>query len=82
MTTKIEIIAELKLANPIIYVGDNEQGYTELNAKEYEAQISQWADNRLEYEAKLLEESKPLTLTEKLDSVGVTIAELKKALGL
>ena len=45
MTTKSEIIAQLKNKYPTLKVGDDERGYTDLNSAEYEAQIAEWADN-------------------------------------
>ena len=52
MTTKAEMIAIIKAENPTLQVGDDEQGYTQLAAADYEAQIAQWADARLAKEAK------------------------------
>lgn len=47
MTTKTEMIAIIKAENPTLQIGDDEQGYTQLNAAEYEARVSEWADSRL-----------------------------------
>ena len=47
MTTKIEMIEIIKAENPTLRIGDDEQGYTDLAPADYEAQIEQWADNRL-----------------------------------
>jgi hypothetical protein len=52
MTTKAEAIAALKIEHPTLRVGDDEQGYTDLSAAEYEATIEAWADNVLADEAK------------------------------
>jgi len=52
MTTKNEMIEIIKAENPTIQVGDDEQGYTQLSATDYEAQIAQWANGRLAKEAK------------------------------
>lgn len=52
MTTKTEMISIIKQENPTLRVGDDERGYTLLSEIDYEAQISQWADNRLAKEAK------------------------------
>ena len=41
--TKNQLIAQLKKDNPILREGSEEQGYTELNAAEYEARIVEWA---------------------------------------
>ena len=47
MTTKEEMIAIIKSENPTLQIGDDEQGYTQLNAAEYEARVLEWADSRL-----------------------------------
>ena len=47
MTTKTEMIAIIKAENPTLQIGDDEQGYTQLNAAEYEARVSEWVDSRL-----------------------------------
>ena len=52
MTTKTEMIAIIKAENPTLKVGTEENGYTELTGADYEAQIAEWADNRLAKEAK------------------------------
>ena len=41
------MIAIIKAENPTLQIGDDEQGYTQLNAAEYEAKIAEWADSRL-----------------------------------
>ena len=51
MTTKLEYIASLKLENPTLRIGDNEKGYKTLSSAEYDAKISEWADNRVKEEA-------------------------------
>jgi hypothetical protein len=55
MTTKAEMIAIIKAENPTLQLGDDEQGYKDLSAKAYEAQIAEWADARLAKEAQILE---------------------------
>ena len=78
MTTKAEYIAQLKLENPTLKVGSDEAGYTQLTPAEYEAQIAEWAENKV-----LADMPKPEpTVAEKLESVGLSIPELKAALGL
>ena len=57
MTTKLEIMAELKAEYPTLRAGDDEQGYTDLSLADYEATLSKWADNRLADEAKLAQEA-------------------------
>jgi hypothetical protein len=81
MTTKAEMIALLKNENPTLQVGDDERGYTDLTDEDYEAQIEQWAENRLEKEAKLaqeqsLEETK-LNALAKLAALGLDLDDLK-----
>ena len=48
MTTKANIISQLKAEYPTLRVGSEEDGYAELNAKDYADQIEQWADGLLE----------------------------------
>jgi len=55
MTTLKDMIAIIKAENPTLQVGDDEQGYTQLSATEYEAQVTEWAQGRLEKEAKQAE---------------------------
>ena len=52
MTTKAEAIAAFKKEYPTLRSGDDERGYEDLSAVNYEATISQWADNQLSNEAK------------------------------
>ena len=82
MTTKTEMIELLKAEYPTLKKGDDEEGYTPLDANEYEAQIEQWAENRLAKEARIAEaeaiaEAK-LDAIEKLTALGID----PKALGL
>jgi hypothetical protein len=82
MKTKEEMIAIIKLENPTLQKGDDQQGYTPLNAEEYEAQIEQWAENRLAKEAALaakeLAKQAKSDAAEKLTALGID----PKALGL
>jgi len=76
--TKQEIIADLKLEFPTLRIGDDDNGYTDLSAKDYEATISQWADaklNRLvkEAEAKTNADAK----AQLLQRLGITEDEAK-----
>lgn len=64
MTTLNEMIDIIKAENPTIQVGDEEQGYTELNQEEYDAQVKAWAQGRLDKETKQAEE-----LAAKLDAI-------------
>ena len=82
MTTKTEMIAIIKAENPTLQIGDDEQGYTQLNAAEYEAQIEAWADVRLEKEIKKAEAEEAKALAQaKLAALGLTADDFK-ALGL
>lgn len=51
MTIEI-IIARLKAEYPTIREGSEEVGYTQLEAKDYEATIAKWAKAELEMEEK------------------------------
>ena len=52
MSTLKEMIEIIKAENPTLQVGDDEQGYTQLSAADYEAQIAEWAENRLAKQTK------------------------------
>ena len=83
MTTKNEMIAIIKAENPNgLQVGNEEQGYTQLIADEYEQEIERMAAIRLEEEAeqKQIKEAKELAQA-KLAALGLTADDLK-ALGL
>ena len=78
MTTKQEMIDLLKLENPTLRYGDDEQGYTELSKEEYEAITNDWADARLAREARKTEaEAKAQAKTELLERLGITTDEAK-----
>ena len=47
MTTKTDLIAQMKAENPTLKIGSDEDGYTQLSAAEYETTIAQWAEARL-----------------------------------
>jgi hypothetical protein len=85
MTTKKQMIDLLKTEFPTLRIGDDEVGYTELSADEYEAKIAEWADTRLAKEAKVAEaEAKATakaTAQAKLAALGLTVEDLQ-ALGL
>jgi hypothetical protein len=55
MTTKQEMIDLLKIEFPTLQVGDEDKGYTDLSAEDYEATIAEWADVRLAKEAVSIE---------------------------
>jgi len=78
MKTKQEIIEIIKAENPTLKVGDDESGYTELSAAEYEVQIAEWADARLIKEAKAAEvEAKATAKTALLAQLGITEEQAK-----
>ena len=52
MSTLKEMIEIIKAENPTLQIGDDERGYTQLSATDYEAQIAEWAENRLAKENK------------------------------
>jgi hypothetical protein len=58
MTTKAELISQFKTQYPTLKTGDEDNGYTDLDAAEYEATISAWADNLLAKEAEAALEAK------------------------
>jgi len=83
MTTLKEMIEVIRAENPNgLRIGDEENGYTNLMADEYEAQIAQWAQGRLDKEAKLAEAESvaqaKLDAVDKLTALGID----PKALGL
>jgi hypothetical protein len=87
MKTLAEMIEIIRAENPDgLRIGDEESGYTQLSAADYEAQITIWAENRLakltkiaaeEAEAQAEEEAK-IDAIAKLNALGID----PKALGL
>ena len=85
MTTKAEFITQFKADYPTLRKGDDETGYTNLTTAEYEAKISEWADNKLANEtAKTAEDAiKAQFLKDraddlaKLEAVGLTPAQAR-----
>ena len=78
MTTKTEMIAIIKAEYPTLQIGNDEQGYTQLGAADYEAQILDYADSRLAKEAKA--EALEQAATDKaslLAKLGITADEFK-----
>jgi hypothetical protein len=74
-------IAELKKAHPTLTKGVNDETI-EMTAQEYEATISEWAQNLLDQENKKAEaEAAKATAEAKLAALGLTTDDLK-ALGL
>jgi hypothetical protein len=86
MTTLNEMIEIIRAENPNgLRAGNDEIGYIDLTADEYEAQIIQWAQGRLNTEARIaaaiqVEQAKK-TAEAKLAALGITTDDLK-ALGL
>lgn len=82
MTTLNEMIDIIKAENPTIRIGDDDAGYTELTSTEYEAQVAEWAANRLAKETQIAEAEAvaqaKLEAVEKLTALGID----PKALGL
>lgn len=71
----IEII---KAENPTLKVGDEENGYTELIGKDYDAIISEWANARLAKEqAKAEAEAKAQAKAQLLAQLGITEEQAK-----
>jgi hypothetical protein len=83
MTTKNEMIAIIKAENANgLQVGNDEQGYTQLTANEYEQEIERMASIRLEEEAKQEQvKAAKESAHAKLAALGLTTDDLK-ALGL
>ena len=78
MTTKKQMIDLLKIEFPILQVGDEDNGYSELSAEDYQATIAEWADVRLAKEAQALEvESKAEAKLALLEKLGITEDEAK-----
>lgn len=82
MKTKNEIIELLKAEFPVLRVGDDDLGYTELSAKDYEATILDWAEVRYNKEIEKTElAAKAIRRQEILDKLGLTADEAQLLLG-
>jgi hypothetical protein len=78
MTTKSEIIAGIKLENPTLKTGSDEDGYTELLKAEYDATISMWADDILaQLAAEAEAEANATAKAALLARLGITADEAK-----
>jgi hypothetical protein len=78
MTTKAEFIAQLKAEYPTLKTGDDENGYSNLSATEYEATIAQWVDNKLADQEKAAEAAQAATdKAALLAKLGITADEAK-----
>ena len=76
MTTLNEMIEIIKAENPnALRIGDDDSGYTDLSAAETEAQIAEWAANRLAKETRLAEAEAARQAL--LDKLGITADEAK-----
>jgi hypothetical protein len=82
MNTKSEIIAQLRSEYPIIQVGSDEDGYVELNAKDYETTIENWASNQLEQKAQLAKTETLATAKSQAIDKLIALGIDPKALGL
>jgi len=79
MTKLNDKIAELKAQHPTLRSGNEEDGYTELSADDYDATIKQWAENLVSADAaKAKSEADKAALLARL---GLTEDELKTILG-
>jgi len=83
MTTKQQMIETIRAENPNgLKIGSQEYGYFDLSADEYEAKIAEWADARLDKEAKQAEADSiaaaKADAVDKLTALGID----PKALGL
>jgi hypothetical protein len=54
MTKKSDLVVKLKSEYPTIKEGSDESGYTELVGEDYDAKISEWADNLLAKESQTI----------------------------
>jgi hypothetical protein len=78
MTTKKQMIEIIKAENPTLQIGDDDAGYTQLSADEYEATIAQWSDARLAKEqAKSEAEALRQTKISAYEKLGLTEAEIE-----
>lgn len=75
MKTKLEIIAELKAQYPTLRSGNDEQGYEDLTADDYEATIQRWADNQFAEQNAIAQEAAQKAAL--LDRLGITEEEAK-----
>jgi len=76
MTTKAQIIKEFKAEYPTLKIGDDETGYVEMEATEYEVTIESWAESKLTELAKVLETAnKETAKADLLTKLGITAEE-------
>jgi hypothetical protein len=72
MKTKSQITSDLKAQYPTLKIGNDYQGYTDLDAKSYETKIAEWA----EAEFAVIQEQA------KADSANIAKAALLERLGI
>ena len=78
MKTKIQIIKELKSEHPTLRIGDDEQGYTDMIAEDYDAVINGWADNLIAEQEEVSKiESDAKAKETLLTKLGITSDEAK-----
>ena len=84
MTTKAELIAQFKAEHPTLTKMENGE-VIELDAKEYQATISTWADNTLQAQAdeaaKVAKANAKIAAQTKLTALGLTEEEVVSILG-
>jgi hypothetical protein len=75
MTTLNEMIEVIKAENPVLKTGNEEQGYEEIKGALYDEIIAQWAQGRLDKEAKLAQaqadELAKIEAIQKLTALGI-----------
>ena len=80
--TKTQIEARLKSEYPTLRTGNDEDGYTDLDKKDYDAKIAEWVKTHLDkIETKKAEILKAEAKTVLLDRLGITEDEAKLLLG-
>ena len=78
MTTKQEIKNQLKAEFSTLQTGNDQDGYVQLSADEYEAIISEWADVKLaQAQAETEAQAKAQAKAELLERLGITADEAK-----
>ena len=81
MTTKSELVAQLKADHPTLTKGVNDDIIT-LETAEYDATIEQWADNQIAAEeTEKANEAAKTSAEAKLAALGLTADDLKALLG-
>ena len=80
--TKTQIEARLKSEYPTLRTGNDKDGYTDLDKKDYDAKIAEWVQAHLvKIETKKAEILKAEAKTVLLDRLGITEDEAKLLLG-